>query len=390
MQPPSPPAGSYGPGMGLRTYRYLMANINGFLKNFVLVLLGLFLSLILLELAVRISPPFEMRFKPDRIALPLNKKYILDNTEKFPTKLPKTTVHTKNCLGFRGAPPPADFADYLTILTIGGSTTECFYLSDGKTWTDLLGQQLARDFPKLWINNAGLDGATTYRHLILMEDYVVHLKPKVVLFLVGINDVGVGYLDYRPRPGFGGWIRSLANRSEVYSLGLNLYRYFVVQRRGLLHREVDLKKEGTLEVPVEIQAETLQRYRRQFLPYYRARLEQLIRVCRENGIEPIFITQPTLYGPGIDPATGVDLGKVRLGENLNGALMFAVVDLYNDTLRQVGAAEQVPVLDLARQMPHSSVYYYDFLHYTEPGAREVAEIIYGDLKPILTQQFQQK
>ena len=86
----------------------------------------------------------------------------------------------------------------------------------------------------------------------------------------------------------------------------------------------------------------------------------------------------------------MDLGKVRLGENLNGALMFAVVDLYNDTLRQVGAAEQVPVLDLARQMPHSSVYYYDFLHYTEPGAREVAEIIYRDLKPILTQQFQQK
>ena len=117
-----------------------------------------------------------------------------------------------------------------------------------------LGQQLDRDFPKLWINNAGLDGATTYRHLILMEDYVVHLKPKVVLFLVGINDVGVGYLDYRPRPGFGGWIRSLTNRSEVYSLGLNLYRYFIVQRRGLLHREVDLKKEGTLEVPEEIQA----------------------------------------------------------------------------------------------------------------------------------------
>ena len=150
-----------------------MGRINGFLKNSLLVLLGLCFSVILLEVALRIHPPFEMRFKPDRIVLPVNKRYIIDNTEKFPTKLPKTTVHPK-FPGIPGAPPPANFADYLTILTIGGSTTECFYLSDGKTWSDLLGQQPARDFPKFWINNAGLDGATTYRHLILMEDYVAH------------------------------------------------------------------------------------------------------------------------------------------------------------------------------------------------------------------------
>ena len=74
-------------------------------------------------------------------------------------------------------------ADYLSLITIGGSTTECFYLSDGKTWTELLGLRLARDFPKVWINNAGLDGATTYRHLILLEDYVVQLKPNLGVFL---------------------------------------------------------------------------------------------------------------------------------------------------------------------------------------------------------------
>ena len=47
----------------------------------------------------------------------------------------------------------------------------------------------------MWVNNAGLDGATTYRHLILMEDYVAQLRPKVVLFLIGINDVGAGNLE---------------------------------------------------------------------------------------------------------------------------------------------------------------------------------------------------
>ena len=229
----------------------MIGKISNILKNFLLLLAGLVLSLIILEIALRVFPPFEMRFKPDRIVLPVNKRYIFDNTAKFPTKLPQTTVHTKNSLGFRGAPPPANFADYLTIVTIGGSTTECFYLSDGKTWPDLLGAKLSRDFPKLWINNAGLDGATTYRHLILLEDYVVKLKPKLVLFLVGINDVGVGEIHDKPKGGFGGWLKAMTNKSEVYSLGLNIYRYFIARNRGLHHEEVNLKAQGSLDVPAE-------------------------------------------------------------------------------------------------------------------------------------------
>ena len=362
-------------------------NLSNIFKNFLLLLAGLVLSLIFLEIALRLFPPFEMRFKPDRLVLPVNRRYILDNTAKFPTKLPKTTVHTKNSLGFRGAPPPADFVDYLTIVTIGGSTTECFYLSDGKTWTDLLGVKLKQDFPKLWINNAGLDGATTYRHLILVEDYLARLKPKLALFLVGINDVGVGEIHDKPKGGFASRIKTLTNKSEVYSLGLNIYRYFIARSRGLHHVEIDLKTQGSLAVPEAVQQETLRKYREESLKFYRARLEKLVQVSRAQGIEPVFITQPTLYGPGIDPATGVDLEKIRLGEKLNGALMYAVVELYNATLRQVGAENRVLVIDLAREMPRNSVYYYDYLHYTEAGAAKVADIIYRDLRPFLARCF---
>lgn len=357
------------------------------INNFSSLLFGCLVGLAILEVLLRIYTPFEMRFKPDRIVLPVNKRYVFSNQEKFPTKLPPTTVHTKNGLGFRGAPPPANLADYLTIITIGGSTTECFYLSDGKTWPDLLGAKLARDFPRVWINNAGLDGATTHRHLILLEDYVVKLKPKLALFLVGINDVGVGDIQDRPDRSLGGRLKSLTNKSEVYSLGLNIYRYLVAQKRGLHHVEVDLKGQGSLVVSEEVQRETRRKYQDDSLKYYRARLERLIRVCRTHGIEPVLITQPTLYGPGIDPATGVDLAKIKLGENLNGALMHAVVELYNDTLRQVGAEEGVPVIDLAREMPRNSAYYYDYLHYTEAGAVEVAEIVSRELRPLLTKGF---
>ena len=361
-----------------------------YLTNLSILLLGCLVALAGLEVLLRVYNPLEMRFRPDRIVLPVNKRYIFDNKEKFPTKLAKTTIHTKNSLGFRGAPPPRDFRDELTIITIGGSTTECFYLSDGLTWPDLLGQQLSREFKRVWINNAGLDGATTYRHLILMEDYVVKLRPKAVLFLIGINDVGAGDiaaaearrgLDLKHR-----W-RALLYRSEVYALGQNLWRYFIAQRRGLHHTEIDLRAAGTLDhLPAGTASRMLKDYETTSLPFFAARVEQLVKVCRDHGIEPVLITQPTLYGPGLDPVTGVNLETVKVGDQ-NGRFMFQAIDLYNEVTRRVAQKDGVLLIDLARELPRNSTYYYDYLHYTEPGARAVAGIVDRHLAPWLAARY---
>jgi lysophospholipase L1-like esterase len=363
---------------------------NNLLKTLGAFLAGCLVALAVLEVLLRVYNPLEMRFRPDRIVLPVNKRYIFDNTEKFPTKLAKTTVHTKNALGFRGAPPPRDFRDYLSIITIGGSTTECFYLSDGRTWPDLLGQNLSREFNRVWVNNAGLDGATTYRHLILMEDYVAQLRPKVVLFLIGINDVGAGDSaateqrrghDLRHR-----W-QALLNRSEVYALGQNLSRYLLAQSRGLHHTQVDLRAAGRLEqMPSGTASKLLRDYEANSLPFFAARLEKLLKVCRDHGIEPVLITQPTLYGPGVDPVTGVDLEAIKVGDK-NGRFMSQAIDLYNGVTRQVAQTNGVLLIDLARELPRDSALYYDYLHYTEPGAAAVAGIVDRRLEPFLAARY---
>jgi lysophospholipase L1-like esterase len=365
-------------------------NVNKYCKDFSLLVLGCLAALLVLELLLRVYHPLEIRFKPDRIVLPANKHYLINNVGKF-TKLPPTTRHTKNSLGFRGDPPPRNFADYLTIFTIGGSTTECFYLSDGRTWPDLLGQALSRQFNRVWVNNAGLDGATTYRHLILLEDYIVNLRPKVVVFLVGINDVGAGNLEAAERRPGHYWRniwRALLNRSEVYALGQNLSRYLLAQSRGLHHTEIKLREVAALDhIPEAMAQQTLQDYRANSLPWFAQRLEKLVKICRDHGTEPVLVTQPTLYGPGVDPVTGVNLAAVKLGDNLNGRLMFDVVELYNGVSRQVADHDQVPLIDLAREMPRNSAYYYDYLHYTETGARAVAGIIARHLEPLLVQRY---
>ena len=67
---------------------------------------------------------------------------------------------------------PRSILPRLTIVTVGGSTTECLELSSDKTWPLVMEPKLKKDFKSVWINNAGLAGHSTYGHLVLMQDYL--------------------------------------------------------------------------------------------------------------------------------------------------------------------------------------------------------------------------
>ncbi len=75
-----------------------------YLTNASILLLGCLVALAVLEVLLRVYNPLEMRFRPDRIVLPVNKRYIFDNTEKFPTKLPPRPRSTRRIPWASGGP----------------------------------------------------------------------------------------------------------------------------------------------------------------------------------------------------------------------------------------------------------------------------------------------
>ena len=161
--------------------------IKHFLLNLAALGIGCMVTLALLEFGLRIFNPIESRLRGDEIVLPANKKYIFESSNIRGTD--RTIVHTKNSIGFRGPEfPKRGLEDYLSIVAVGGSTTECFYLSDGKDWPSTLQELLKSNFSPVWLNNAGLDGHSTFGHTVLLRDIIAELKPKVVIFLVGAND----------------------------------------------------------------------------------------------------------------------------------------------------------------------------------------------------------
>jgi len=145
-------------------------------------------ALLLLEGFLRVYNPLGQRIYGDQIVLPRNMQRTIRNDGN--PKLDELVQFSTNSIGFRGAEPPRDFDRALTVVAIGGSTTECLFLPNGKSWPEVAGTFLAPAFDPFWLNNAGLDGHSTFGHLFLLDQIVGPMRPKVAVFLIGINDVG--------------------------------------------------------------------------------------------------------------------------------------------------------------------------------------------------------
>jgi hypothetical protein len=356
--------------------------------------LYLFLSVfVLLEIVLRIYNPFHLRLKGDKIVLPIDQRVTITN--RINPKLDPVIVNTRNSLGFRGPePPPAgDWKNKLTLITIGGSTTECHFLNDDSTWPFLLGRKLADSLAGVWLNNAGLDGHSSFGHLVLLNDYVKKLRPSVVLFLTGINEVettGPSFHDkLNTRGAFPDLKHYIFENSEVLNLLLNLERGWRAQRLnnttnsmlGLNSIQERVLSAGAVERRLAAQVP--------FLAAYHERLESLADTCLRYHILPVFMTQPCQFGFGRDSLTGANLELFPIKEDdlLNGGLLWTMLEEYNDVTRRLCQDKQLPLIDLAHLMPKNSLYFYDMAHFTNQGAGMVASLVSLGLEPILEKNF---
>jgi hypothetical protein len=126
---------------------------------------------------------------------------------------------------------------------------------------------------------------------------------------------------------------------------------------------------------------------KKYLSGYGRRIAALIDTCRQNNILAIFITQPCLYGAGIDSLTKVDLAKAKVEEGMNGQLLSELLALYNNKLIDVCKMKSTPVINLADIMPKNSLYYYDQTHFTNEGAEKVAAIVAQEMKKIFKEEL---
>lgn len=349
-------------------------------------------TLIALELVLHIYNPLPFRLKGDKIVLPIHQQYSFTN--EYPD-YDSLIIHNKNSLGYRGEEMPKD-SSCTKVIVVGGSTTECFFVTENKAWPQVFQQETRRIKPKFWVNNAGLNGHSTFGHLILLKDIIVKQNPDYVYFLVGVND-----MDRSDLNGFDGrylkgstvnleknsWFKNafltLSNNSELFNLIYNVSKAVKARNQKIfVDQKVILKKSDTLVLSSMEENKVLVPQKKLVLAYQQ-RIQSLIDVCLQHKITPVFLTQPLLFGEGVDPKTGIDLATHRVYEHMNGSLYWKKLELYNEATRKTCLSNKVGLIDLAYLLPKNSAYFFDEMHFSNEGSIQVGKIIATQSQKIL-------
>lgn len=280
-------------------------------------------------------------------------------------------LYRRDAWGFRGA--VADPAR-ITILTVGGSTTNQLYLPEDKTWQAVMEREFqAGGRNDVVVANAGIDGQSTIGHVKAMTDWFPHvpgLKPRFILFYVGLNDVHLSGSSV-DRLGHSSRHKWMRQHSALVRLWTQVSGTFAARRARLNHQAVDYAKVEWTDTP----SQPDWRPDRDALIAYKERLSTLAQMAHAMGAVPIFITQPR----GDFRVVGGKVQGVVIGEGLNGVDNYLRFTPYNQATREVCRDEGLMCLDLAREVTFDTGDFYDYVHNTPQGAEKIGRWLQAKL-----------
>jgi hypothetical protein len=283
-------------------------------------------------------------------------------------------IYRRDQWGLRG-----NFDDprQVDIVTIGGSTTDQRFLTEGATWQDRLAQRLKAMGHPVAIANAGIDGQSTVGHIAALKGWlfrIPRLHPQLVLVYAGINDVLLQYkIDYDGVEASGFIPRTVQyvdHRSAILALYRTMAGMIAAAQGGVIHRPMKLTELDINWVPTGDLGGLRDDYAGR-LDAYEARLETLDRLIRAWGAVPIFMTQPRAdrqLVPG---------GGVVVLINRDGWMdpETRVLGLFNERTLSFCRRAGDPCIDLAGELALGLDDFYDFNHNNPAGAAKIGDYL---------------
>jgi lysophospholipase L1-like esterase len=280
----------------------------------------------------------------------------------------------------------------LTIVFLGGSTTECVYVEEQNRFPYLAGRLLERQ-THLKVNsyNAGRSGNNTLHSINILMNKVVNLNPDIVVMMHNINDLAI--LMYEKTYWNNNPSRSpLVEEPPTFkTVGKELEQTFHLVRdltfpnlsrevKKLFHRGRQSRGDEFKEVrgkKITIDQDLLVRE-------FSLNLQTFINICRARGITPVLMTQPSRLTDHPDPLIKKLMHGLKTSQGITYGEFKSAFDRLNQTIREVGAKNGVLVIDLAKEIPPVRENICDVAHFNDHGSRLVAARIAADLTPAIT------
>jgi len=279
----------------------------------------------------------------------------------------------------------------LRLVFLGGSTTECMKVGEDLRFPYLAGRLLEKKL-HLQVNsyNGGKAGNNSLHSINALLNKVVPLKPDIVVMMHNINDLTILLYDktywtnnaYRAtlisRPTNFGTVRNDLGESfhilrdmAIPNLARALKQLPYLVGLGRQPDEFSYIRGKTLKVDAPF-----------LVREFSMNLQTFIDLCRVRHIEPVLMTMANRLKEQPDQFIIERTRKVSaLG--IPYAEYKKTFDLFNQTIRDLGAANGVLVIDLARAIPQEKAYMYDVVHLNETGSQLAAAVISQGLEPLV-------
>jgi len=274
---------------------------------------------------------------------------------------PKKDFDVFNAQGFRGKElsEPKQPNEY-RIFTIGDSNTLGWRDTDrnkGANWPADL-QQLMPEPPdpssvstnpakQYSVTNAGIWGYSSYQGLQQLKDILVY-QPDMVTVSFGSNDAMLVTI---PDTQFTATLfESIIGRTRIGQLAIQLHDNIEAGAQDI--------DDGVLVHRVSPDE-------------YRTNLREIARICKENGIECVFLTRPFI-------------GDCE--DHISPELWWKhFAPQYVDATIEAGREADVTVIDIYSHFKDREDLFADESHFTIEGHALAAEFIYEQIKPLLPQ-----
>lgn len=296
----------------------------------------------------------------------------------------KIIKYTRDKFGFRGDYPDVKDID---ILTIGGSTADQRYITDGKTWQDRLQKEFDKNGKKVYVVNAAIDGQSTYGHIKNFEwwfPHVPNLRVKYFLFYVGLNDFFIDDKDkYDDLLGEHHIIVKIKIAIKNQSAMYYLYRTFNGMVKAYIE-EIGHGASQNFSTKNWVNKGLIGNYdflMNNKLVQYGNRINILCKKVKALGAKCIFVTQKNrAYYLNNGVVFGSNSIHEYNGKRYNGVDFHHMMTLINSKTLEICSKNGGIGIDLASELDLDLVTdFYDENHNTPIGAEKIGKYLYEKL-----------
>jgi hypothetical protein len=276
-----------------------------------------------------------------------------------------------NGLGFRGEEP---LPGRDTVLVFGASETFGQNESPGHEYPRLLAEELQRRFPgRFDVQNAALPGIRVGRDAYLRRAIGESHAAWVVIYPSPANYIGVERpfcgRPVEPFPSGPGW----TDQVRIAGKPDQLAKRTVPEPMMTALRQAKIGWAVRRE-PVE------PRVAEATIQVFRTDLECAVDEVLAQGALPLLVTHATYFGDEVRPEDRPWLVAWRsFYPTLAEGGFLDLERRTNDVVRDVALRRGLPLFDAAREVPRGPGHFADFVHFTDEGARVMAQGVAGAL-----------